>query len=528
MPLLDRNGTPLTTAEIDSMQRSFLALSAARVRFDRATEELTAAEMAISEFRNERPPGLTVVSGQSEPGGFNLGLSICEPAAPGSGSALSYPVVPMAPLGADLCLVLSGGTVIDMFRNIRTGIGYSGPPRNIRGIVESLIDAPELDWWRDAPESERLGARPTDLRDGPPEFALIEDVVTAEDWRGFWSVLEVGARNVRLLQVNAPTPAEPIGEMVVVVTVEYGVATYTPSVYEYCQDITRLIAEIAEGGFGGPTLPPERPPAGPDGPRPRPDLGPQISVDTGFRRLTGPGAGRSGGLITSRDLEDARVRISFPAGAGRQSGPRILFSPGPRGGFGPSARGGDFLCQRVLGWDVKDREVWLRARRQVRVPVFFGIGDRIQLSANSRSTFRFLPLLTYRFDIGESSHIGALEIEASGPLAGMDIGANRLWLEQLMIAHAFTLLTGPGARYRRTSQNGLNYAYGATIGTSLTPENFVPRLLLAMHPNHWSTGNPPVDDPMVPFLALETFGANPDLLNLAVKFFLDENILTII
>jgi hypothetical protein len=72
----------------------------------------------------------------------------------------------------------------------------------------------------------------------------------------------------------------------------------------------------------------------------------------------------------------------------------------------------------------------------------------------------------------------------------------------------------------------LNDAYGATYGFGLSPENFAPRLLLALHPNHWFNGSPPVDDPTVPFVALETLGANPDVLNLGVKFFLVENILT--
>ena len=72
----------------------------------------------------------------------------------------------------------------------------------------------------------------------------------------------------------------------------------------------------------------------------------------------------------------------------------------------------------------------------------------------------------------------------------------------------------------------MKYAYGADLRVRAVAGELRSSAAVGVASESLVQWQPPVDDPTVPFVALETFGANPDILNLGVKFFLDENILT--
>jgi hypothetical protein len=315
--------------------------------------------------------------------------------------------------------------------------------------------------------------------------------------------------------------------MLVSVNVRVIVTTYEAVQMERCgPDLTRLAAE-PDGPAG--RLGRFRPPTGPGDPRTdQPSDRPLITeAEIGFRRIPG---GATAPVLTARALEDTRLRY----GLGRESDlaidpARLLFSSlGGGGAFTP----GDAHCRVITAWDVKAREDWLKARIELRFPVYlgfasFGPGQPPRPPAGRRLGARAdLPFLTYRFD-SEPIATSALELEATGPLAGLAEGQNRSWLERLLADHALALVRNSVDLHRLREDNRLYYAYG--IGSDLlnfSPEGFRPYVFLGMHPSYWSGANPPgPDDRTPPFLAFNTFGADGQALNLAIDLFLTESLL---
>lgn len=213
-----------------------------------------------------------------------------------------------------------------------------------------------------------------------------------------------------------------------------------------------------------------------------------------------------------------------PAGPGVPEG--VIASPA-RGIAGLQDNVGRFghtvTCHLVTSWDKKESEHWLSARLSVTVPVVFGIGNLFSDDP------RFLPPLSYRID---PSRLVVGELDASapeGPLAGLLQGSNRKWLERILANHAISLLRSDRALYRLDHPHTprLVYAYGPTTIAPLLPEGFRARAFLALNQSHWTAdpdANPTDENDVPPFITVETFGSDPDRLNLAVNFHLITNI----
>lgn len=520
-PLRDRAGMELSEAEIAALQVTYDPWAEQIRVVNMMDVEVREANAALQEFRDGWPEGQTACEVMGEPDGYRIGVAICRPGAPATGRALVYPPVGAAQSG-DLTLLISARTFSDMTRG--TGFAYRGDVRMVADGSPSVLPLlPALDWWRDAEEPERLGPRPTDLRDGPPPLPPGPPSSEPVEWRGYWSVIDVGGRSARLLPVNNPAPTEPVAEILIGVTVMVGVTTYTAVAVERCgPDLTRLAGELERPPLSDPGR--FRPPVGPGGPRPEPGRPSGMEVETGFRRVQNP---LEPTIVTASTLEDARIRSAASTdGGGLLDLPGVHFS---RAGLGGAY---DAHCRVVTAWDVVDREVWLSARLELRLPVYLGFGNVAPdpstnlPGAHLLGTRAGLPILTYRFATEPVTPIGPFSIEASGPLAGLAEGRNRAWLETLMANHALAQVGNSTDRRRQRDDSPLYFAYGAGGTAVLLPENFPPFLFLAMHPTHWSGSvPPPVTDQNPPYLGLRTFGTNPDALNLAVNLYITENLL---
>ncbi|HEY6414644.1 MAG TPA: hypothetical protein VIX41_00345, partial [Acidimicrobiales bacterium] len=229
-------------------------------------------------------------------------------------------------------------------------------------------------------------------------------------------------------------------------------------------------------------------------------------------------SGLEPGLVTAHDLEDTRLLVELD---------NVHFShPG-----GPAGMpfGGDAHCEVVTAWDVASREEWLRARLELRFPVWVGLAASNPADARRQPGGRVLgvrgqlPALTYRYG---TEPVGRADftVWADGPLAALASGANHAWLQQLVTDHARALVGNDPDPHRAREDAPLRYAYGVA-SPSLTPEGFAPYAILGMHPTHWSGETPSPLDDRPPTLALETFGPSNDRLNLAVRFRLAENVL---
>jgi hypothetical protein len=229
-------------------------------------------------------------------------------------------------------------------------------------------------------------------------------------------------------------------------------------------------------------------------------------------------------ILTASALEAHRLRVGITGDIANLD--RVLLSHAGRGG----ALGVDAHCRVVTAWDVRSRETWLSAHVELRFPVFVGFADwfpgHAALPGEHRLGLRaHLPVLSYRFGT-EPVSPGAVRIEAAGPLEGLALAENREWLETLMRNHALALVRGSDDPHRLGNGNPLYYAYGVGGTLKLEPEALVPSLVLAMHPSHWGEDPPrEVDDRTPPYLALRTFGSNPDALDLAVSLTISENLL---
>jgi hypothetical protein len=515
-PILNRAGAEVPAAELDALQRTFDAWIAQRRVVDALDAEVREAREQLEELVSDWPEGQTACEAVAERRGYRVALGICRLGAGSSGRALVYPSGPRASSDGDLTLLVSARTFGEMTRG--AGFAYRGDVRITDGSPAVLPELPPLDWWRDAEDPAALGERPTDLRDGPPPLPPGPSSGGVPDWRGYWSVIEVAGRTAQLIPVRDPAPTERVAEILVGVTVMVGVTTYTAVTVERCgPDLTRLAGELQQP----PLVEPGdfRPPAGPTGPRPGP--GRPLDVEIGFTRA--PNA-LEPSIVTANALEATRLRVPATDGANPFGGVHLS----PLRGIGTDAH-----CEVVSAWEVMDREVWLRARLELRLPVFVGFANsepRPSTGLPGRhllGTRARLPILTYRFDVEPIAPLDPAAIEAAGPLAGLAEGANRAWLADLMANHALALVRNSADRHRLRDDNRLRYAYGFNArGQSLSPEGFTPYAILAMHPTHWGgSAPPPLTDREPPHLTLETFGANPAALNLAIRLTASESLL---
>jgi hypothetical protein len=465
-------------------------------------DQATAAER-LDELVNHTPSGRTEARFRSEFIAYSLALAITEP---GTGGRLEYPTDPEARLPGDITLVLSHGTLQYFLAWAGYGVGYQGDFRRVDTPHVPLTDQEVVDFWADAPEPERLGPRPP-YRTGPPQTSLLPGGTPA-DWIGYSGIARVSNGIVRVLPVSNPPPGAAVAELGVTVELEVGVSTFTPVTYEVCEDLTR-VADWLDRGSGLPV-----PPLDPGDPVP--------PWADGIVRVR-----RAGALIDDvapalgTDLLDSLGRVlddgHANGGAGGSTAPDVVFGRPLAGGLGRIGNGfgHTVACHVVTSWNKVSSESWLSARISMTVPVMVGIGEEF----NRR--IRFLPLLSYRIDPAQVV-VGELDASApEGPLGGLLIGENRTWLTERMVNHALSLLLGDTAIYRvdHPAASPLRYAYGPET-LPLRPEGFAARAFLALHPGHWSpepaTGPTLTDAP--PYIAVETFGADPDHLAMAFNF----------
>jgi hypothetical protein len=303
-------------------------------------------------------------------------------------------------------------------------------------------------------------------------------------------------------------------------------------------DLTKLAGELERPPLADPGR--FRPPVGPGGPRPRPDrpdgpdrvpggaeqgIGPaRLVADIGLHRVP---SGLEPGIVTAHDLEDTRLLVGLDDTrllVGLDD--TLLSHPG---GLAGAPFAGDAHCEVFTAWDVASREEWLRARLELRFPVWVGLAASRPADARRQPGGRVLgvrgqlPALTYRYS---TDPIGTADftVQADGPLAALASGANREWLQQLLTDHARALVGNDPDPHRAREDAPLRYAYGIDP-VSLIPEGFAPYAILGMHATHWSGETPAPLDDVPPTLSLETFGPSPDTLHLAVRFRLAENVL---
>ena len=417
-PLRNRAGAVLAAADVEALQRTFDAWAAQVRAVAGLTATRDAANTALNAFLDGWPEGQTAAEGVAERRGYRLALGICRPDTSPFRQALVHPAGRTSSEG-DLTLLISGRQFHEL--TAATGFDYSGDIRVTDGAPAVLPQLPVLDWWRDARDPGALGARPDDLRDGPPPLPPGPSGADVPDWRAYWSRLDLGGRGATLIPVSDPAPGEHVAEILVGVSVLVLVTTYTAVTVERCgPDLTKLGGQIDRPPLDD--LGRFRPPAGPGGPRPRPDDTPLVGVETGFHRV--PSA-LEPPLPTARALEDTR----FVTGL---EGALFAHPGGPAGA--PFA--GDAHCEVVTAWDVAAREEWLRARLELRFPVWVGLanagpfGRRVLAGSDALGARAVLPVFTYRFGL-EPLGPGTFTVAADGPLAGLAAGENRAWLQEL-------------------------------------------------------------------------------------------------
>jgi hypothetical protein len=472
--------------------------------------DVATAQRRLDELVNHTPSGQNTTAFRSEFIAYGLSLAIAEP---GPGGPLVYPADREARLPGDMTLLLSHATLQYFLAWAGYGVGYQGDIRLAETPEPELPDKPVVDFWNDAPEPERLGEKPN-YRTGPPQVTMLPGA-SLPDWLGYFGIARVSNGICRILPVSNPAPNEPIAELCVTVELDVGVITFTPITYEVCEDLTRL-AEWLDEGFGPPITPID-----PGDPVP-PWADGLVSV-----RRTGPTQlDAVGPAISSAVLDALAKAVDDPRQPGGPRLPAGVIASPARGIAGLQADIGRFghtvACSVVTSWDKKGMENWLQARLTVTVPVLFGMGNTFL------ADLRFLPPLSFRIDPSQPV-IGELVASApEGPLAGLLQGNNREWLRTIMANHAISLLRSGRAAYRigqPPQGSGLNYAYGPVL--SLLPEGFRARVFMTLHPSHWTAdpdASPPDENDVPPFITVETFGSDPDRLNLAVNFHLRSNL----
>jgi hypothetical protein len=468
------------------------------------------AQMRLDELVNHTPAGQNRVAFRSEFIAYGLSLAIAEP---GPGGALVYPPDPEARLPGDMTLLLSHATLQYFLAWAGYGVGYQGDIRLATPQPE-LSDRPVVDFWNDAPDPGALGPKPN-YRTGPPQVTMLPGSTLA-DWIGYFGIARVSNGLCRILPVSNPPPDAPIAELCVTVEFDVGAITFTPITYEMCEDLTR-IADWLDQGFGPPITPLD--PADP--------VPPWAEGIVRVRRTGPTQLGDVGPAISPAVLDALSKAVEDPRLPGNPGLPAGVIASPARGIGGLQGNIGRFghtvACTLVTSWDKTGMENWLQARLTVTVPVLFGMGGLFLDEP------RFLPPLSFRIDPSRAT-VGELVASApEGPLAGLLQGANRTWLRDLMANHAIALLNSDRAAYRtgHPQMRGLNYAYGPSPSLALQPEGFLARAFMTLNRTFWSAdpvANPGEGD-VPPLITVETFGGNPDRLNLAVNFNVLTNVL---
>ena len=496
------------------------------------TDQRRAVEQ-LDRLLNHTPHGVNRAGFRSEgadDSAFSYTLAIRQP---GLGGNLEH-LQAGAPLAGDFTLLLAH----DVYRYFMDwagyGIGYGGPIYRAEQPNLRLDGSDEvIDFWAHAPDPAQLEERP-DYQTHPPRVTPGDE--PTEDWVSYSAMAQVSNR-VCFLQVDNPAPDEPIAELCVTVAFDVGVITFTPQTYQICEDVTRLGEWLDRtDGFVEPFDPFDPLPPWAEGLQ-------NIRRVSGLQLRQDPQAGLSAETLDSLgQLLDARGRAgALPTtGSGGTADPLApegaLFSVigaagassgsgGFNGNFGAPGPGfgGMVICRRYTGWDVKDSETWLEARLTMRLPILFGIGERLE----NRS--RFLPLVSYRVDTGRIS-VEALRATApAGPLTGLLQPPNRDWLARTMENHARSVLNLGRAEYALADKPPIYPAWGYDLlGVVLVPDGYSPRALFTLHPDHWA---PDPEDPSLPveaqppYLSVQTFGADPQTPNFAVNFHLISNFL---
>lgn len=187
-PLTTRGGRPLSTEEIAALQASFDAWMGQVSVVAEREAEVEATRALLDAFLDGWPEGKTAGEGVPDRFGYRLALGLCRSGAGSNGRALVHPSGPRSSQRGDLTLLLSARA----FREMTAGtyLVHRGPPRQTDGTPAVLEQLTVVDWWRDAPEPERLLPRPTDLRDGPPSLPPGPTPPgSIADWRAYSQVL---------------------------------------------------------------------------------------------------------------------------------------------------------------------------------------------------------------------------------------------------------------------------------------------------------------------------------------------------
>jgi hypothetical protein len=358
-------------------------------------------------------------------------------------------------LDSDLAVVMSNAYVAATLWDLRRR-SSAGPlmTRKPDGTIS------EVDWWVESPDLTGMPPRPAISQQGPPPGLILQPGVQASYW-GYSCLIQVGSMNIRLRDLNASPPGEPVADLELRVSIETGVSRFVTVTYDVCEDVTRFAAKLLDprDPFG-----PRREPR--PGPSPDPRFGGTLIEGRFQRRSDGPANDMDGVPVRGR-LEDMRFGY--------------LFSPPDRTPLpddpGPEPVPGTILCKTVTSWDVAERQTWLTCETRFTVPVHLGILETLNFRKAFAGGINILPLMDYRINIADIvSDQLPLTIQANGPLATLTLPDNQAWLKEMMLREAVRMVT----RYDFTDVAQLRTDYGLESFVTLDPGAFRPSLFVRL------------------------------------------------
>lgn len=405
-------------------------------------------------------------------------------ATSGMGSVLEFPAAG-ATLDRDLALVL-GWERANKLRNEVTWPSYRGvfETRQPNGSVA------EIDWWAEAPDQTNMPPRPPQAQSGPPPGILLIPQNVGQKWTTFGTLLHVGIGFAGWRDLTDSPADQPIGDVVVHVWCR-GEAIETEIImYEHCQDVTHLVAGLAgqwtgPGGPFGPNGPGD--PVQPGGPAPRPPTGGAVGMtlsgaflNRGFSTLDpdnrAPGPGWA---------DNSTIGYGFGPGVGYGPGGGFDPNTGPGPGLpgrpwpddpGPEPVPGTILCRPVVTTNTTDRETWIEASLEFRLPIYAGLSET--LSLEEIANFHFLPaIVTALGETYPQPEEVTFNLAANGPLQSLDLPANRDWIRDMLLSRGTDLASLVGI----STLDHFGHEYGISFLPELIPERYQPpRLLLRL------------------------------------------------
>jgi hypothetical protein len=262
-------------------------------------------------------------------------------------------------------------------------------------------------------------------------------------------------------------PSEPFADLTVNIRIDGWFGHSVPIQYDVCQEILPGVSRVISPWSPQQINPPSGP-GQPDGPNP--PYGPiAITVEGGFSRAAG--APLSAEQRSGRGPLD-NVRYSYTYG-GMES-----FGNTPRpDDTGPAPQAGGLLCRTVTSFRTDQQEHWLHAEAQVSFPVRLGITEQ-QLNLSSPDV---LPKMEYRIDLRNlRAENLVLQIQANGPLAGLDTDGNRAWIRKLILDQVLRSF----APWQLVYESDLGYTYGTSNAAppipTLYPESLLPSVDLIL------------------------------------------------